>query len=121
MCIIINSYSQLSSYAILLASTNQYVEVRFEPINRIICTFRDQQNNQNKSCNLVYGPCLQNRNFNMTIQGTRVSPSSPSIVMIDLPPQLVASGYCYVINANNGTFTTLIEGTFSKCVDITHL
>ena len=47
-----------------------------------------------------------------------MSLNSPNVVIINLSTQLASSGYCYVINANNGTFTTQIEGMFGKCVCI---
>ena len=82
-------------------------------MNRIICTFREQ-NNQVKSCDLVYGPCQQNKSFNLMIQGTLMSRSSPNVIIINLSSQLQSSGYCYIIKADNGTFTTQIEGVFGK-------
>ena len=98
-------------------STNRYVDVTFESTERVVCTFSDQAGNQNKSCDLTYGTCQQNQKFNMIIRGT-MSLNSPNIVIINLTTQLSSSDYCYVILANNGTFTVQMEGTFGKCIDV---
>ena len=97
-------------YGILLYTlgrTNTYVNIIFQPTNKIVCTFLDQREGQGTiSCDIAYGPCQQQPN--MIARGKITSPNT---VDTDLS---INSEYCYVVTASNGTFAILIDLIFSS-------
>ena len=96
--------------------TNQYFDVLFESATRVVCSFRNQPENQslrNKLCRITYGPCGQASSTTMTAQNM-ISSDSLTVV-IDLESQL-ANGYCYTVTAsiNGASSTVKIQGMFSE-------
>ena len=90
----------------ILGRTNTYVNVTFQPANKIIiCIFLDQQEGQSTiSCDVFYGPSCQ-QSLSMTVRGIL---SSPNTVNIDLSNNTQTDEYCYVV-ASNGTYTVQID------------
>lgn len=87
-----------------LGWTNTYVNIIYQPTNKIVCTFLDQQEGQGTiSCDIAYGPCQQQPSMPVI---TRGNISSPNTVDIEL---IVNPEYCYVVNASSRTFTILID------------
>ena len=75
----------------------------------IVCEFIDRITMYStKWCSIKYGPCQQP--FTMTAQGSNLSDSSTT-VKINTNTNL--DSYCYTINASNGSFTLLMDGTYN--------
>ena len=51
----------------------------------------------------------------MTSQVSIGNSSNTSTVVIDLPVNFQLNAYCYVINADNGSFTVQVEDQSSEC------
>ena len=104
----------------IIGTINQYIDIKFEQsvdlgveLTRVVCFFPNEQNSQiEKSCEIVYRLCQQK---NMTFQMVGIR-SSSNTVIIDLPIHLQSDGYCYVINASNGSFTVLVKDMSGECM-----
>ena len=97
---------------ILLGTTNQYVDVTFESARQVVCKFLGPaQTPSEVFCSITYGPCQQR--LNMSAEGSSISVhESHTTVRIDLSTNL--NTYCYLINASNGTFNLLMEGSYGE-------
>ena len=85
------------------------MNITLESATRVVCTFlglQDIQMMRQLSCDIVYGPCQ--KNSKEEIHGKRTSFNT---VVIDLPTSIQSNVHCYIVNASNGTFTVLFEGT----------
>lgn len=89
----------------IIGYTNNFMNISFEPTNKLVCTFLNQQSQSESeySCDIAYGPCKQQP----TIAQGRIY--SNYTVIIDLSPVPQTSDYCYTVEANIGIFTTKIE------------
>ena len=80
-----------------------------------MCTFTEQSGSQNnKSCDITYGPCGQQ--LTVTVRGRSTSAST---VTIDFP-ELQSGDYCYIIRASNSTYTVQVQGMFSEYIISVH-
>ena len=93
----------------LSGATNQFVDVIFYPNNfTIMCIFLDKRDDSERSCEVLYGPNLQQ--LTSTSQGSSRSDISTVTLMLSFEDQK-QSDYQYVITASNGTFTVQVEGS----------
>ncbi len=82
-----------------------------QALDRIVCTFHDQQINANreKTCRIVYGPMGSNCKTM-----SQSSHSFSDSVVLGLPLEDIEQEYCFSLTASSGPFTTIVEGTFLK-------
>lgn len=100
-------------HSITLGSTNQYVHVTAESTGNgsITCTFLNQQDIQTKkSCHVLYGQCAKY----LAISRSNTIYARDNLIIVPLDIESDIHDYCYATIANNGTFSVLIEGTFSS-------
>ena len=101
-------------HSITLGSSNQYVNVTAESTGNgsITCTFLNQQDIQtNKSCHVLYGRCAKHLAIS---RSNTIYARDNLIIIVPLDIESDIQDYCYATIANNGTFSVLIEGTFSS-------
>ena len=106
-------HSKMIYALILLGNTNEYVLVTADSTGRITCTFLNQQDSQmEKSCSVFYGQCAEQLSYSSTFHATddSITVQLNNVIESDL------QDYCYATIANNGTFSVLIEGSFSSTV-----
>ena len=92
-----------------LGTKDEFVDINFESATRVVCEFRNQDEQSNKLCGITYGECQQP--LNMTTEGNSTV-DSPNIVRLELHRYL--QSYCYTIRATNGSFTMITEGIYNS-------
>jgi hypothetical protein len=97
----------------LLGNTNQYVHVTAESTDSgtITCTFLNQQDVQTtRSCRVLYGQCAEQ----LAMSKSSIIYTRDYSITVPLDIESDVQDYCYATIASNGTFSVLVEGSFSS-------
>ena len=87
---------------------NKFVIVDYDSDSEsIVCDFVNSQDNHTKTCLIEYGGGDMCHNRSHTSDGESIT----NIVIIKLT-KLVATKYCYSIQASNGKYTVITKGSF---------
>ena len=97
-----------------VGTKNEFVDVKFESATSVVCDFHNEDGQNNKVCAITFGQCQQP--LNISVQGVTTH-DLPNTVILELPIDL--ESYCYLINATNGTFNVLIEGSYTSKLVVT--
>ena len=98
-------------------STNQFVDVTFNPVTKTVtCFFLNLEEGTKKFCSIVYSV------FSERLRCRKLQQNSTSLtdeVVMSLVPahdqnDAPIEYYCFTVTASNGTFTAVVEGSFSN-------
>ena len=93
-----------------LDSTNNFVEVRYDPeTTSIFCTFPNQEDTSDKQCSVAYVDC-QRRTISQSKQS-----NTTNVVVNSLQIKLMFDNsnpatYCYIVTAGNTTHSIRVAG-----------
>lgn len=94
---------------------NHYVTIKFDSLSLSVeCQFIDQEISD-KMCSIAYAPRDQCTVEMMQKSESRDTSSRSVTIYLQMLPYSQGNEYCFeaVVTANNGTFTTRIEGLFN--------
>ena len=92
----------------IIGCTNRVVTVAIESTaSTLTCRFQNNQNTIQKICRVVYGVCGQQLVF--IVEGTTTA-ESPDRVTLQLSLPSGTDCYTYILTANDGTSTAMVEG-----------
>ena len=100
-----------------LGRSDHFVDVTVNLASEIVtCLFLQQTENCEKYCSIEYAPSRENCKSQNWRKFTANTTTTGNVVFLfpslnNLEQFLPEEEYCFTVNASNGTFTVLIEGT----------